>query len=434
MPDKLQQTRETILRKIECGEFSAGGKLPAAREFSEATGTSLTITQLAFHSLTRDGILTTVPRQGTYVRSDWRQRILPGSIQSFRPVWTELIEEKVLPCSSGLRICDKFYEGAFEIRSTQDAFAQQNEYLDLREFVDEVWPDQSDFFSTLFRSFCSHTGKLYGIPLIFSPWVIAYNPELIEQCGGDLPRSGWNWEEFLELIRTLRAKLEPESVCVFLKHHAFWRNLLFRAGGAILDRDGDGNYRVCLDDPRSREGLRRIAEFAAALRWPVDRPVGNRPLETGKLALVLASREDLDYNSKVPWQSVPFPLLPGGADRIRTAADLFCVRRIVNDFGQIRELLKQLLSPEIQNRAGELRYGIPIRRSAAIHSLHDDDPRDRAFFSEMLKTTPDHSLEWPEINQIVSHAIPKIWQENADPDRLVDELAPALRIILSYTN
>lgn len=263
---------------------------------------------------------------------------------------------------------------------------------------------------------------------------IAYDPELIEQCGGDLPRSGWNWEEFLELIRTLRAKLEPESVCVFLKHHAFWRNLLFRAGGAILDRDGDGNYRVCLDDPRSREGLRRIAEFAAALRWPVDRPVGNRPLETGKLALVLASREDLDYNSKVPWQSVPFPLLPGGADRIRTAADLLCVRRIVNDFGQIRELLKQLLSPEIQNRAGELRYGIPIRRSAAIHSLHDDDPRDRAFFSEMLKTTPDHSLEWPEINQIVSHAIPKIWQENADPDRLVDELAPALRIILSYTN
>lgn len=432
MPDKLQQTRETILRKIECGEFSAGGKLPAAREFSEATGTSLTITQLAFHSLTRDGILTTVPRQGTYVRSDWRQRILPGSIQSFRPVWTELIEEKVLPCSSGLRICDKFYEGAFEIRSTQDAFAQQNEYLDLREFVDEVWPDQSDFFSTLFRSFCSHTGKLYGIPLIFSPWVIAYNPELIEQCGGDLPRSGWNWEEFLELIRTLRAKLEPESVCVFLTHPAFWRNLLFRAGGAILDRDGNGNYRVCLDDPRSREGLRRIAEFAAALEWPTG--TGNRSLETGKLALALASREDLDYNSKVPWQSVPFPLLPGGADRIRTAADLLCVRRIVNDFGQIRELLKQLLSPEIQNRAGELRYGIPIRRSAAIHSLHDDDPRDRAFFSEMLKTTPDHSLEWPEINQIVSHAIPKIWQENADPDRLVDELTPALRIILSYTN
>ena len=30
---------------------------------------------------------------------------------------------------------------------------------------------------------------------------------------------------------------------------------------AKVNRDGDGNYRVCLDDPRSRDGLRRIAEF-----------------------------------------------------------------------------------------------------------------------------------------------------------------------------
>ncbi len=435
MSDKLQQTREYILQKIETGELAGGAKLPAARELSEESGVSLTVAQLAFHSLTRDGILTSIPRQGTYVRDDWRRRILPGSIQSFRPVWTGLISDTVLPHNSELRICDRFDEGAFEIRPTLSAFSRQNEYLDLREFLDEVFPDQSDFFTKPFRSFCSSDGKLYGVPLIFSPWVIAFNPELIEKAGGALPRSGWGFEEFLELVRTLRRKLEPEQVLNFPHNPSIWRCLLFRAGGAILDRDDAGNCHVRLDDPRSREGLRRLRELVDALKLPDDRevaPCGPEELEQGRLAMLVASREDLNFNTQLCWRSVPLPLLPGGVDQIRPAADLLCVRRIVNDFDQIRQMLRMLLSPEVQNRAGELRYGIPIRRSAAIRSLHEDDPRDRAFFTEMFKIVPDHSMERPEINQLVSNGVPRIWRENADPDRLIDELAPALRMILRY--
>ena len=63
MSDKLQAAREYILQKIERGELSGGAKLPAAREYSEEIGVSLPITQMAFNSLTRDGILVSVPRQ-----------------------------------------------------------------------------------------------------------------------------------------------------------------------------------------------------------------------------------------------------------------------------------------------------------------------------------------------------------------------------------
>ena len=114
------------------------------------------------------------------------------------------------------------------------------------------------------------------------------------------------------------------------------------------------------------------------------------------------------------------------------ATDLLCVRRIVNDFEQVRQLLEMLLSPRIQNRVDELRYGIPIRRSSAVRSLLDDDPRDRAFFSEMLKIVPDYSLEWPEINRLVSNAIPLIWKKKVAPDQLIDELVPGLRLLLRY--
>ena len=87
MSDKLQITREYILSGIENGELAEGEKLPAARELAEAVGVSLPIAQMAFMSLTRDGILSSIPRQGTYVRHDWRDRILPGSFRAFRPIW-----------------------------------------------------------------------------------------------------------------------------------------------------------------------------------------------------------------------------------------------------------------------------------------------------------------------------------------------------------
>ena len=233
MSDKLQAAREYILQKIERGELSGGAKLPAAREYSEEIGVSLPITQMAFNSLTRDGILVSVPRQGTYVRRDWNCRILPGSFRTFRPVWTEIIRDQVVPEVPGLRICDAFRESAFEIRSTFDANWRQDDYLDLNEFLEEAYPDRGDFFMTQFQSFHARDGKLYAIPLIFSPWVICCNVRMIEAAGGELPRPDWNWQDFLALIGLLRRKYPPEQVFDLWYSPTFRLTFLFRSGRLI---------------------------------------------------------------------------------------------------------------------------------------------------------------------------------------------------------
>ena len=172
MSDKLQTAREYILRKIENGELRGGDKLPAAREYSDEIGVSLAITQMAFTSLVRDGILTSVPRQGTYIRADWPQRILPDSFQTFRPVWKNVLADLLREAVPSVRVCDKFREGAYEIVPTWTAQFRQEEYLDLAGLFDELYPDRSDFFMAQFQSFYSRSGKLYGSPLIFSPWVL----------------------------------------------------------------------------------------------------------------------------------------------------------------------------------------------------------------------------------------------------------------------
>lgn len=182
----------------------------------------------------------------------------------------------------------------------------------------------------------------------------------------------------------------------------------------------DERWQVKFDDPQTVEGLRRLKELKDVL----DAPGSHCSHETirghffeGGVALFGGTREDADFRSDVEWISVPLPMIPGGADRIRQASDLFCVRRQVNDFGQVREMLRLLLSPEIQERLGRLRYGIPIRRSAAIRSFNENDPRDAVFFSEMTRIVPDGSLAWPELHQLVNCCITRIWRARAGPGK-----------------
>ena len=436
MSDKLQNAREYILKKIEGGALSGGDKLPAAREYSDELGVSLAITQMAFTSLTRDGILTSVPRQGTYVRKDWSERILPGSFQTFRMAWKEVLGDLIARDIPGVRVCDQFRNGMYEIVPTWSAQFRQEEYLDLAGLFEEVYPDGRDFFMSQFQAFYSRRGKLYGIPLIFSPWVIACNVDMILGAGAELPQPGWTWSDFIALVRKLRQVYSSEQTITLYQSPSFWMSFLFRAGGAIIVRE-NGKYEVRLDSPQTMNGFRKLRELRQVLE-------GGRSFEThekakghflsGTMALFGGTREDMSFGSNLNWLCVPLPVIPGGIDRTRQASDLFCVRKQVNDFDEVKEMIRLLLSPEVQERLGQVRYGIPIRRSAAIRSFNEEDPRDSVFFSEMTRISPDCSLAWPELYQMVFDCINRIWQNDLDPEAVVPELASAMRVFIDYNS
>ncbi len=434
MSDKLQGAREYILRKIEDGSLPGGTKLPAAREYAGKCGVSLAIMQMAFTSLTSDGILHSVPRQGTYVREDWRNRILPGSFQTFRPVWKEVLGDLIARDLPNVRVCDKFKKGMYEIVTTWTAQFRQEEYLDLAGFLEEVYPDRSDFFMSQFHSACSREGRLYGIPLIFSPWVIACNVDMIRAAGAEVPQPGWLWEDFLTLVRRLRKIYSADQTLSLLPLSSLWVNLLFRSGGAIIVRE-NGKYEVRLDDPRTLNGFRRIFELQQLLggeRHITNFAEATQAFLNGETALFSGTREDMNFHSAMNWTCVPLPLVPGGSDRQRQASDLFCVRKQVNNFDEVKAMLRLLLSSEVQEKLGKIRYGIPIRRSAAIHSIDEEDPRDSIFFSEMARIAPDCTLAWPELYRMVFRCMDRIWEDHLTPEEVVPELASAMRVFIRY--
>ncbi len=434
MSDKLQSAREYILRKIEDGTLPGGAKLPAAREYAGECGVSLAIMQMAFTSLTGDGILHSVPRQGTYVREDWRDRILPGSFQTFRSAWKEVLGDLLARDLPEVRVCDRFKNGMYEIVNTWTAQFRQEEYLDLADFLEEVYPDRGDFFLSQFHSACSRGGRLYGIPLIFSPWVIACNVDMIRAAGAKVPQPGWLWEDLLSLVRQLRKVYSADQTLSLWPLSSLWVNFLFRSGGAIIVRE-NGEYEVRLDDPRTLNGFRRIFELQRLLGREKDVLTYNQAKQRfleGASALFGATREDMNFQSPMNWTCVPLPIVPGGSDRQRQAADLFCVRRQVNNFDEVKAMIRLLLSSEVQERLGRIRYGIPIRRSAAIRSIDEEDPRDSVFFSEMARIAPDCTLAWPELYRMVFRCADRMWEEQLDPAEVLPELAAAMRVFIRY--
>ncbi len=425
MSEKLNMVREHIIAELEAGTLSGGDKLPGAREFSERIGVSHSITQMAFISLVRDGVLDSFPRSGTFVRQDWRERILPNSFFFFRRRWADLVQER-LP---EIKIHESFRRGVFEVRTTLDVLQNRDEYMDLSGILNEIYPDTSDFLSMPFRSFRTASGQLFGIPLVFSPRVLCFNPAMLEKTGCSEPRSGWLWDEFIEDIAKLRKHYPADRIFNWGFDFASI-NFIFRAGGGIIGENG-----VRIDHPASRNGIAKVKELYQVLgahtKWPGNTPYAEQ-FHKGECAFFMAARQDVDFRSKIEWKNVPMPVIPGGADVSAQATDLLCIRQQGADPTMLREVIRLMLSPELQDQIGALRYGIPIRKSSAMKSFDPEDPRDAIFLSEMTKISAEYNFDSREMTRLVMHGLYEIWLNNADLDRTVDEIAAALRTILRY--
>lgn len=424
MADKLQNAREYILRKIELAEFKGGQKLPSARDLARHTGISFTIMQMAFNTLIADGILTSgVSRQGTRVREDWAERILPNSFLTFRSIWGELFRAKIHPHVPELFDIKEFHFGACEIRVSSDAVANQQEYLDLSEFFDAEFPDRDDFFDAQIEQFRSHDGKLYALPLMFSPWAFCCDEELIKECGCSLPKYDWTWDDFLTLLCALHSKLPSQQVLASSKDPTRWLIYLTHLGGKIFECH-NGKYKAVLDTPETLAALQKLQDMYNILP---------RPKQCAeRCALQLCTRQDI-LSYSLQGKFLPLPHVPGGQDLSLMAGDLLCIRKTVNNFDTVRKLIRTVLSSELQQEIGKCRYGIPIRKSAAIQSFIENDAQDRIFFPQMFRIANMPHYAWGTVNGLIQEAMSGFLYSNRTPQDFVAEMNPVLQAIIKYT-
>ena len=237
MKDKISQVRDYLLDRIESGEYPAGSPIPSARKLGESVDASFAMILQAVNALAGAGILHCVSRQGSVVRPDWKERLMPNHFVVFNPnlPWVEgfrKLLEKRLP---DLRFCTQFQRGMFEIRTTIPLQMRRSEYLDLTPYFRELFPDRSLFFESPFRSFLEPDGSIRGIPFIFSPRVMFCNPQLLKESGLEVPSEEWTSDDFLHLLGRLSRKVSKERLLNYSAGAFFWMNFVFRSGGTLID-------------------------------------------------------------------------------------------------------------------------------------------------------------------------------------------------------
>ena len=434
MEDKITKTRNYILTLIETGKLREGDKLPGARAISPIIGVSFAKVQQVIEKLVQDGILETTPRLGTFVQKNWKRRILQTNFCAFKPhgplPWLKKMEPIFAKSLPQIRISPEFRESVFELRTTLEVQSNRDKYMDLSEIFDKYYPDKSIFFKHPFKTFYMD-GKLPGIPFIFSPRVMLYNPKLLKEADCKEPGNGWRWDDFMTCVQKLRKILPKDNICNWLPEPHIWMNFVFRAGGRLLIEDAEDPVKI--DCPETQYGLQLFTDLKNALG--IEHPNYNYKdfFLDGKAAFMISPREFLAEIIRVgfkDWDAVPLPLFDNGLDIMAQATDLICVRKSCVNNKLAEDFVNTMLSQEVQDFIAEERYGIPIRKSSAFKSINMDDPRDFLFLSEASKISAQYNIDSPELANIIKSGIGQIWSNGNDVKTMTTELANAIRTFL----
>lgn len=145
---------------------------------------------------------------------------------------------------------DVFVTSQFALNWLQE----QGNILNLTPFIeqDELF-DVDDFYPGTVGLY-TREGDIWAIPAAVDIMVMYYNQDLLDRYGAPYPRIGWTWDDFLEVLMTVRdpgadvfgyaANLNLFDPLTFIYQH----------GGRIFD-DLQNPTRTTFDDPLNIEAL-----------------------------------------------------------------------------------------------------------------------------------------------------------------------------------
>lgn len=434
METRNLQVRNHILSLLEDGREEAGSKLPSALELAGQLNISLLTVQNALATLANEGVLKTVPRQGTFVDHDWQKRILQTNIGFYVPCetlpWGNFFAERIHADLPQMHISAKMRNAVFEIRPTLDVQMNHDQYMDLAPLFEACFPDRSQFFEAPLNAF--YFGKkLAGLPFLFSPRVMFVNTAMLRAAGCSIPSEEWLWEDFLALIRRLRRRHPGSEIFAWNTSYYLWMNFVLRAGGALIDPAAPNPVRI--NSEKTRLGLKLYRELRHEL-FGNEKPAPPMPFqfEQGKLAFLVDARQAvgrLQQTDMKEWAVVPLPHIPGGRDLSMQATELLCIRKECFSSDTAEYLVRFLLSEGFQNHLADLEYSVPIRKSSALRSLYSKTPGNALFQREIETMCSHYHLNSVELARLVTSGISGLLANEDDIDDATAELA---ELVASY--
>ncbi len=421
-----------ILTMIE-KDLKPGDKLPGARQIADLFSCSLPRVQAVLDSLEQSGVIRSRARSGTFVCDGYKEQLLPQNVVCSKFLRALPMEQKAKFRQEfpDLHLTDTFQSGGVEILSTFSILSRQQHYEDLSALVSECFPDCNErFYMDVIKPFIIN-GKLCALPVMFSPQLLWYNPEIFRKTGTSIPTDSWEEKEFLDAIRNLHRSMSGRRIINFSPEFQHWIRFVLAAGGELFDENLTDP--VLADSPQTIEACIKYSRLLHELDLVED--YQENPIEAfaqGKLAMFSGFRQSSyffwEYSMDFVPQAICMPNL--GVDAKQLGAGLIAFRKGYYDPDQIKQLLRFWLSEPIQETFGKIGYGIPFLRSAAQNTLDPNSMPDRQLLDAMPSLASNYHIYSEELGKIISRSGTLISsREPEDISKILKALATTMRYI-----
>ncbi len=421
-----------ILTMIE-NELGPGSKLPGARKIGERFSCSLPKVQAVLDSLEQSRVVESRERSGTYVREDYYNNILPKNIvcSKFITAISDDDKKRLRQEFPDMHLSEKFSKGGVEIISSFSILTRQNDYQDLSSVFSECFPDsQAEFYMEAIKPFIID-GKLCAVPVIFSPQLLWYNPEIFNKAETPLPSNNWGESEFFTAIRTLHRSIAGRRIINYSPRFHSWIGFVLASGGILFDKN--------MPDPVLADSLQTLGaclKYVNLLRELDlvedydDTPA--RSFAQGKLAMFCGFRQSSyvfrEHGINFTPQAVYMPNL--GSRENHQGAALIAFRKGLFDKEKIKRMLNFWLSDSIQESLGKSGYGIPFRRSSAQKTLDPTATPDKYFLEKLPPLSSNYHIYSEELGSVLSRSSHLLnVQRPENVPHFLHELATTMRFL-----
>jgi multiple sugar transport system permease protein len=172
---------------------------------------------------------------------------------------------------------------------------------------------------------------LYALPKDFTPLVMYYNKKLFDREHLPYPKSGWTWDEYLDLSMKLTRDLDGDGQSdqfgtIFVNLSYYWAPFLWQVGGDVLSSDGT-QASGFFNSPKTEYALQHLIDLRAKHRVaPAIGPhaqvlrtgVARGLFTSGKIGMIVNGHWALQQykpyieSGEIDIGVVPLPVLPGG--------------------------------------------------------------------------------------------------------------------------
>jgi ABC-type glycerol-3-phosphate transport system substrate-binding protein len=241
----------------------------------------------------------------------------------------------------------------------------------------------------------SSSGRLYAIPLDFTPMVIYYNKTLFDDAGVPYPTDGWTWDDFLAAAKALTimpdgADRPTQYGFNFINWMPAWILWLWTNNADVLDESGR-RATGAFDAPRSIEAIHFIVNLMTkhhvAPTLTESSAAGVDLFRAGRAAMDLKGHwMMIDYRADgIDFGVVSLPTNTGEPVTAVYAAGLAITEKARHP-GLAWEYVKFMTSKRVQIRRVAPGLAISANRHAAAH--YADNPIEQAFLRQVPHARP----------------------------------------------